>query len=408
MGIDRQPWLWGLALTCLMLASSAGAEPEASQVPGVVIDYSPASSGIYIGSPTITVLPNGDYLAAHDEFGPKSTEHTSAITHVFRSSDQGKSWAKIATIDGAFWSTLFVHRGDVYLIGPTHHHGDFVIHRSSDGGKNWTSPTDADTGLLLEGEYHCAPMPVIVHEGRLWRGVEDAGGGERWGARYRAMMVSAPIESDLLNAESWTASNYISRNADWLEGDFLGWLEGNAVVAPDGEIVDILRVSAGPKAGIAAVVNISDDGKKASFDPRTGFIKFPGGTKKFAIRHDPTTNLYWTLSNIISPWDAGGNPSSIRNTLALMSSPDMRNWTVRSIVLYHPDTKCHAFQYVDWLFEGDDLIAVSRTAYDDGQGGAHNAHDANYLTFHRIEDFRTLTMDDSAESWKQAKTAADD
>jgi len=36
-----------------------------------------------------------------------------------------------------------------------------------------------------------------------------------------------------------------------------------------------------------------------------------------------------------------------------------------------------------------------RTAYDDGGGGAHNAHDANYLTFHRFRNFRRLTLADS-------------
>jgi hypothetical protein len=50
---------------------------------------------------------------------------------------------------------------------------------------------------------------------------------------------------------------------------------------------------------------------------------------------------------------------------------------------------------VDWLCDGDNIIAVCRTAYDDGQGGAHNFHDANYLTFHRVENFRTRTMADS-------------
>lgn len=397
-----------IVLTCSLgyFWPATAAEPDTTNVPGVVIDYSPASSGIYIGSPTIAVLPNGDYLAAHDEFGPKSTEHTSAITRVFRSSDKGRTWEPIATIDGAFWSTLFVHRGDVYLIGPNHHYGDFVIRRSRDGGKSWTSPVDAQSGLLLEGQYHCAPMPVIVHDGRLWRAVEDAGGGKAWGKRFRAMMVSAPVDADLLNAKNWTASNYVSRDPDWLGGDFRGWLEGNAVVTPDGNIVDILRVDAEPQSAIAAIVQISDDGTKATFDPETGFIKFPGGSKKFTIRHDKKTDLYWTLTNYISPWDKAGNPASIRNTLALMSSPDLRNWTVRSIVLYHPDTSHHAFQYVDWLFDGKDLIVASRTAADDGQGGAHNAHDANYLTFHRIEDFRKLTMDDSVEAWNEARAAA--
>ena len=44
------------------------------------------------------------------------------------------------------------------------------------------------------------------------------------------------------------------------------------------------------------------------------------------------------------------------------------------------------FQYVDWQFDGDDLIYLVRTAYD----GAHNYHDSNRITFHRLADFRRL------------------
>ena len=69
---------------------------------------------------------------------------------------------------------------------------------------------------------------------------------------------------------------------------------------------------------------------------------------------------------------------------------------MRCIVLYHPDPARHGFQYVDWLFDGDDLIAVSRTAYDGSLGGARNFHDTNFLTFHRLTHFRDLTMKDSA------------
>ena len=78
----------------------------------------------------------------------------------------------------------------------------------------------------------------------------------------------------------------------------------------------------------------------------------------------------------------------MRNTLALTSSANLRDWEVRSVILSHPDTVHHGFQYVEWLFEGDDIIAACRTAYDDEFGGAHNNHDANFLTFHRIEGFR--------------------
>lgn len=43
---------------------------------------------------------------------------------------------------------------------------------------------------------------------------------------------------------------------------------------------------------------------------------------------------------------------------------------------------------MDWQFDGPDIIAVCRTAWDDADSGARNFHDANYLTFHRIADFR--------------------
>ncbi|HOH29852.1 MAG TPA: exo-alpha-sialidase, partial [Candidatus Hydrogenedentes bacterium] len=88
-------------------------------------------------------------------------------------------------------------------------------------------------------------------------------------------------------------------------------------------------------------------------------------------------------------------PGTVRNTLALVSSPDLRHWETRCVVLYHKDTKAHGFQYVDWRFEGEDIIAVCRTAHDDGIGGARNNHDANFMTFHRVQNFRTLTRKDS-------------
>ena len=65
------------------------------------------------------------------------------------------------------------------------------------------------------------------------------------------------------------------------------------------------------------------------------------------------------------------------------------------MVLYHPGVEKHAFQYLDWQFDGADLIAVSRTAFDDDGGGADNQHNANYLTFHRVRNFRALTMEDA-------------
>src|SRR5690606_2114716 len=201
-------------------------------------------------------------------------------------------------------------------------------------------------------------------------------------------------DADLLKASSWTSSNSLLYDSTYLEGNFSGWLEGNAVVTSDGQMVDILRVD--DKATLeekAAIVRISADGKTATLDAVKDFVTFPGGSKKFTIRYDSATERYWTLANIIPDevkvHHPNRNPASIRNTLALVSSADLMDWHMHRIVLSHPDVEKHGFQYVDWLFEGDAIIFVCRTAYDDGVGGARNNHDANFLTFHRIADFRS-------------------
>lgn len=371
-------------------------EERFTNVPGTVIHHQPAVTGRYIGSPGLAILPNGDYVASHDEFGPKSSEHTRAVSHIYRSSDRGQIWKRVATIDGAFWSTLFAHRGALYLLGTDRHHGNVVIRRSSDGGTTWTSPTSAASGLLRDNaEYHCAPVPVIEHQGRLWRGMEWRNPPTAWGVHYRAGVMSIPVEADLLNAAAWTFSEFLPSDRGWNGGDMGAWLEGNVVVTPGGDMVDVLRVQTKSPDEKAAIVRISADGKKATFDPATGFIPFPGGAKKFAIRFDPRSKLYWSLASIVHERHRAQNPGSIRNTLALTASPDLMRWEVRSLLLYHPDVAKHGFQYVEWLFEGDDIIAACRTGYDDGQGGAHNNHDANFLTFHRFADFRRRTMADS-------------
>ncbi|BCX46823.1 glycosylhydrolase [Haloferula helveola] len=374
-----------LLLTAALSLRAATVPPP----PGVVIHHSPASSGLYIGSPSLCVAPDGSYLASHDYFGPKSAEFGAGRGRLYRSSDKGKTWRHVTDFDGFFWTGLFAHRGKLFLMGTDKHHGNVVIRRSTDSGKTWSNPV-----VLADGQWHTAPMPVIEHGGRVWRAVEDAHTGKKWGARYRARVMSAPADSDLLDPANWTISSALARDPAWNGGDFHAWLEGNAVAGPEG-MLDILRVDTSGVPEKAAIVRISEDGKTAAFDPDTDLVEFPGGSKKFTIRKDPTGPGYWTLASIVPERHIGaGRPASIRNTLALLFSTDLRSWETRCILLCHPDVAKHGFQYVDWQFEGDDMIAACRTAWDDAEGGAHNNHDANFLTFHRWKDFRSLSRED--------------
>jgi len=375
-------------LACAMLQLNE----QSPKVPVVVVDYIQASTKTYIGSPSICILENGDYVASHDHFGPSSTENQQALTAVLKSSSKGKSWRKISEINGQFWSNLFVHRNILYIMGTWKQYGNLIIRRSLDGGITWSEPTNNTTGLLREGEYHTAPMPMVIHNGRLWRAVENAKSYTTdWGKRFSAMVISAPVDADLLNSASWTTTNCLPYDSTYLDGKFGGWLEGNAVVTPDGKMIDFLRVATSEKGrDIAAIVNISEDGRTASFDSATGFIDFIGGARKFSIRYDEKSKYYWTIANMISDEYSNMDAGSVRNTLVLKSSSDLKTWTVNQILLNYPEVKKHGFQYVDWQFDGGDIIYLSRTAYDDKFGGAHNFHDANYLTFHRIKDFRKL------------------
>jgi len=147
-------------------------------VPGVVINHSPASSGLYIGSPGLTILKNGDYLASHDYFGPKSGEYERGVTVVFRSADRGLSWKQIKRLEGLRGASLFTHGESFYLLGTEMHFGRIVIRRSNDGGSTWTEARDSTTGLLAsEGKYITSPVPVLVSGGRLWRAMDDEMGG---------------------------------------------------------------------------------------------------------------------------------------------------------------------------------------------------------------------------------------
>ncbi|MBN2296669.1 MAG: DNRLRE domain-containing protein [Pirellulales bacterium] len=381
-------------LTIGYTAPGDSATPWLSQVA-----QSSNPESLYFGSPSLVRAPNGDLLASHDYFGSAAPSGTTAI---YRSTDDGQTWSQSGSdVSGAYWSNLFVHDGSVYLMGVDHSYGDVVIRRSDNNGLTWTTPSDNYSGILIDAsatgtKWHCAPVTMAVKDGRIYRAFEN-NPTKTWPAGFEAVVMSADIDSDLLRADSWTISNKLAFDGDaWgpLIGNTSnpGWLEGNVIESPGGEIWNIIRVHAKPNVDTAAILKLDTDTMTLSFDPddpQGGFIDFPGGGHKFTIRRDPMTGRYLSLVNNNTdpsePWQ--------RNVLSLISSADLIDWEIHQTLLvddhetsWDDSIDLTGFQYVDWQFDGDDIIYLSRTSYD----GAHDYHDANRMTFHRIENYISL------------------
>lgn len=401
-----------LTILVLLILLAAGLLRGQEAPPGVIIDRSPDFARIYVACPSIAILPDGSYVASHSWFGPGTTNDT---TEVFASTDRGRTWSHLAKVVGQWWSTLFVHRHQLYLLGVNREYGHVVIRRSGDGGRTWTTPQDERTGRLSEKPgYHGAPVPVLVHGGRLWRAFELSGGPASelaaevarhpagsgyntgiWGDLYirprlewASLVLSVPEDADLLQAGQWRHSAPLFHPESKSQ-----WIEGNVLRTPDGRLVNVLRTNPRTATGspsrtstVVTLVDVSSDGHTQTWNPATAVVFFPGGGTKFTVRYDEPSRRYWSLPNLQR------EPAAYRSIVALASSADLRDWRVDAVVLQHPEPGQHACQYLDWQFDGEDLIAVSRTAWD----GAKAAHDANYFTFHRIAGFRTLGQSSAA------------
>ena len=165
-----------------------------------------------------------------------------------------------------------------------------------------------------------------------------------------------------------------------------GNIEGTLTVSPDGRLLNIMRYDTSktePNYGLilAYEVNTEDPDAPLTYSHA---IEFPANLSKFMIQYDPVSESYYSIASRIT------EPDKIRarNLLSLMVSKDLIHWEVaRDLLDYrNHDANDVGFQYVDFMIEGNDILYLCRTAMN----GAHNYHDANYQTFHRIENFRDL------------------
>lgn len=357
-------------------------------VPGKIVNYLHPKdnyykfSGQYLCSPSIIKLNDGTLLASMDLFEGSAPQNLSLI---FRSEDNGESWIHLTELFPCFWGKLFTHKNDVYMLSMSTEYGDVLIGKSSDGGKSFTTPTVIARGSCLNkaAGFHKAPMPVINHNGRLWTAI-DYGAWAIGG--HASSILSIDENDDLLCAENWSYTHPVQYNPDWegaVTGKSAGCLEGNAVVTPEGDIVNMLRYQTNgcePSYGKSVLLKVDVNDVEAPLTLHK-IIDFQGNLSKFDIVYDDVSKHY--LSIITGNKDHQG-----RNILSFAASKNLYDWeTVCTLIDYtNSDPKMVGFQYISFLINGNDILYLSRTALNE----PHNFHDANYITFHKIINFRSL------------------
>ena len=98
--------------------------------------------------------------------------------------------------------------------------------------------------------------------------------------------------------------------------------------------------------------------------------------------YDKESFVYWSVVNEVVQ-DKFPNQ---RNVLSLAASKDLKHFYIvyRILDFREEDPAAIGFQYVSFLIDGNDILLLCRSAFNQ----AHNMHDSNYITFHRVENFR--------------------
>jgi hypothetical protein len=295
--------------------------------------------------PNIIILPNGDYVAG---MGGKR----------FASKDKGKTWKALGNY-GVGHASTFYHKGALYIIGDSFKDDvkSALITKSTDGGATWS------TVVRLGFNSRNSPSQVEVSRGRIWFCHESYD-------THVVNIASAPEDSDLMNPSSWTVTK---RTDDFVWNPKDADLEPCMVVGPDGWPIAL------PESG--PPIRASSATSATPMFARNLFV-LPGSNGKFDAKFDPKTGKYWALT---SDSPIKGN---IRTGIALFSSTDLKTWKKEKQVIQGSSPSFHGFNYPFLQIEGDDMIFVLRTAWENEYGQPQRWHDANMFTFHRIKNFR--------------------
>eukprot|EP01084_Bolivina_argentea_P007426 13943_1 len=376
----------------------------------VLWQYEP--TGIFLGSPTIHRLSSSTILEGNDFFGHNNNYKHNVSIHI--STNNGLDWTLLSYVVDQYWSNLFsinstnnINNG-LYLLGTdgSNPESNIKISLSLNNGKTWTGYKIVnynESGNLIG--YNTGPTPTLLVNNTIFRGIESFRPPYKWGVDYGAMLIYCDINKNITDKTNWKHTQPVYINESWLINEYPkgvdspGYLEGNAVLAKDGVVREVLRFDGKDRSkngysilNHAIIMKLDIIHNVLVFDK---FISLPGGHTKFVIHYDEISNKYISLTN---NGTCNGNPSiscsDPRNILTLISSDDLYNWKINKLLLYD-DTGFNAevsrqytgFHYVDWHFDdnnNENIIYMIRTGYR----GANSYHNSNRITFKILNNFR--------------------
>lgn len=341
-------------------------------------------SGRYLCSPSILRMPSGDLLASMDLYAPDAPQN---LTLVYRSKDNGKTWHYQNELFPCYWAKMFLHRGALYMIGVSNEYGDLLIGRSDDEGLTYTTPTVIMRGSCSNKAAGIGrtPQNIFEYNGRLYTSFE-------WGAwavgYHAASIISCDADGDLLDCENWKVSYPVKFDPTWSGAEPYpsnGCIEGTVTLAPDGKLVSIMRydmTKTEKKYGKALMFEIDPERPTAPIKYLKA-IKHDGNHSKFIVLKDEVSGYYYSIISRITDKTKDYD----RRLLSLVRSRTLDEFElVCDLYDFRPRAECNeeGMQYVDFFFEGDDILYLCRTSMN----GGNSFHDANYSTFHRIKNFR--------------------
>jgi hypothetical protein len=243
---------------------------------------------------------------------------------------------------------------------------------------------------------------MVIRDNRLYWAIDDLAANPRG-----PCLVAGDLSDDPMNPQAWRISKpvpYFGVPKQLTNPKFGSprglYLEPN-VVEVQGRVRVMLTVKPNNQstANLSAIFDGVDDGR--SLELRfVQFYPMPGGQLKYCIIRDEKSQLFWATANFVvdsqgqfdfykalgdryNGGSAGGND---RRLLMLMYSLDALNWFPAGCVAQAPDLT-RSFMYACPVVDGDDLAIVARSNIN----GPTN-HDADYATFHRVRNFRSLAL----------------